>query len=69
MPYATMWSGIIIQNFVHEILYLHNHRVESHFHTIKHTVLEGNEKLSIGCVVRRLKNYTKSLIHSIRLRI
>ena len=41
LPYATLWSGIIIQNLVHEISHLRNQHVESHFHTVKHTVLEG----------------------------
>ena len=66
MPFATMWTAILISNKHPDISHLHNQHVEAHFHVTKHTVLDGKEDLPIGRVVRRLQHYSRSLTKQIR---
>ena len=66
MPFATMCTAILISKDRPEISHLHNQHIEAHFHTVKDTVLDKNENLSIGRVVRRLKGYSTNLMKSIR---
>ena len=69
MPFATMWTEILISKDRPEISHFHNKHVEAHFHTVKDTVLDKNEILSIGRVIRRLKGYSTNLTKSIRFAV
>ena len=57
MPFAPMWSAILISKNHPEIGRLHNQHNEAHFHVVKETVLENKKDMPIGRVVKRLKHY------------
>ena len=65
MPYATMWSTILISEDHPNIGRMHNQHAEAHFHTVKEMVLENHNDMSVGRVVKRLKHYSTSLRKSL----
>ena len=69
IPIVSMWSGIILHYVESNISHLHNQYVESHLNNIKTAVLDEETKLSNGRLIRRLKNYTTTLVKSVSLNV
>ena len=69
MPFACVWSGILISRKFPEISRISNAYAESHFNVVKHEVLKHEKNLKIGRFVTKEKKYVQSLVAELKIKI
>ena len=69
IPFACVWSGILISRKFPEISGISNPYAKSHFNVVKHGVLKREKNLEIGRFVTKEKKYVQSLVAELKINI
>jgi len=69
MPFAPMWTSILLSSVIPGVARLSNAYVESYFNIVKKEILQGEVNLKIGRFINKMKNYNSSLIAEAAIKV
>jgi len=69
MPFAPMWTSILLSLVKPNIARLSNAYVESYFNIVKKEILQGEVNLKIGRFINKMKSYNCSLIAEVAIKV
>ncbi|KAK0169338.1 hypothetical protein PV327_011640, partial [Microctonus hyperodae] len=69
MPFAPMWSALLLKVVAPTVNRLNNANIEGYFNIMKKYVLNNEGNLEVGRFITKMKNYTSQLCSEIKLHI